>query len=803
MVESQYSPVNLWPPRLLQGTVTMPWDLDRYHGKNAKLPRMITFWGTETRPNPSFPSRLFTISLDILEHLLDQLTKRDAFQLSQTCKTFMRHPVVLKAIFHEPISIAEIESWYRRLPSGGMNAKMMMGPPITWGINASTGPLVRRLAVPEWISEQDIHYLTAHCPNLHALDFTETFESVSHAVGQDEDEDEDEEEEDIDSWPPVLDRCPTLFRNLRSVHLPYGCWKTVYSRPDSYRQTHSACLPKLLHLADHLQSLELTCQQEPTLDPSPETRRNASAKLVAEILDNVSRELTSLALYESESTIENLDSFLRSLAIFPKLRTIKLSLHRDLDMYQRDSQPKYGFDLIIAPILSSQTGDYKHDTASVLQYLSAVRKINDRGRFSLVSSDRGETYHSTLSDYYGLCHTEVVHGPRDDLWTPVWTWNDRLDWVEGHNHPSVEVVDIGKCRALFEELTKARIPVSVELEPLGASSLFAGPWDEGVSHQRYGGSDDVGNVLDGYFQPLPSNGAIVPVTRDLARHPKQHFVQWRVLTTIPSKNPWRYHGMPTKIDDQNFRTVSVDLAAAEYKLGYGDYKDRKQAENTAKSDAEPYNRPVASNTTHAKTEIPDPVWRLNEIGDLVDDLRLIWQRNFAYVYTRMFAESCHPNPDWDEWSMLMHKCKVHLRGRLWREAEYTALLLRRVPVDFPRLTRLALYMPTALYPDHDQTFIKRALPGTGWAVKHYGPVGEDPPIPFLNEACLKLADDICPFTRRIFTRPTPTADPSAVIVHDDEWHRTMRPLFDLDGEYKSMDQLLTEPLWENYTKGED
>ena len=55
-----------------------------------------------------------------------------------------------------------------------------MGPPITWGINASTGPLARHLAVPEWIFEQDVHELTTHYPNLHALDFTEIFESVPY-----------------------------------------------------------------------------------------------------------------------------------------------------------------------------------------------------------------------------------------------------------------------------------------------------------------------------------------------------------------------------------------------------------------------------------------------------------------------------------------------------------------------------------------------------------------------------------------------------------------------------------------------
>ena len=195
----------------------------------------------QSRPDRSLPSRLFTIPLDILEHLLDLMTKRDAFQLSQTCKTFMWHPVVLKAIFHEPISLTEIQLWYRQLPDCGMNTKLMMGPPITRGINALTGPFVRRLAIPEWTSELDINHLTTCCPNLHAIDFTEIFKPVPHPDGWDSDEDEDEdlipddEKGGIDYWPSMFDRCPALFRNLRSVHLPFGCWRMVYSRRHSYQ----------------------------------------------------------------------------------------------------------------------------------------------------------------------------------------------------------------------------------------------------------------------------------------------------------------------------------------------------------------------------------------------------------------------------------------------------------------------------------------------------------------------------------------------------------------------------------------
>ena len=595
-----------------------------------------------------------------------------------------------------------------------------MGPPVTSGINTLTGPFVRRLALPEWTSEEEITYLTAHCPNLHAIDVTEIFGSVPHPVALllDDYFNLFRGEEDIDSRPSMLDRCPALFRNLRSIHLPYDCADTVYSHLYSYRTLRSVDLPKLLQPAIHLQTLELTCHPAPMLFPFQKVRGKASAMLLAEILNNVSRSLTTLVLNHSQSTIEELDSFLQSLEVFPKLRTVRLSLHRDLDVSQTVSQRNHGSDAFVY----RQLNEYERDTPTALQYLSTVKKIDDRGVFSLVSSDCGESFHSIPREYYGLCHTNIVHRPRNDLWTPVWTWNDRIPWVQGY-HPSVEMVDIGKCRALFGELSKAQIPVSVELGPLAVSSgaFFASPWVNGCYEFPYPASESL----------RPPNQAIQP---------------------------------------------------------------KKLSSNTSESIAKRLIAPTPSYKTDAETKIPNPIWRLNEIGDLVDDLRLIWDRGFAYVYVKSFNEDSIMNFDNAEPSKRMYDCRFLLRTRLSREAEHTALLFRRIPVDFPRLTRFALYIPAALYPNHDQTFINHVLPGTGWTVKHYGPVGGTPPICDIKEAHLKLADDICPFIRRIFTRPAPSDDPSAVIFHDEEWHGTQRPVFDLDGEYKSMDRLLTEPL---------
>ena len=847
MANNQFTKATLLSPPLLRNNVTEPWDFDRFYDKDANLQSTIACSGLNTRQ-----SRLFTIPLDILEKLLDRLTRRDAFQLSRTCKTLISHHSVLKAIFCEPISLQDLQEWYRHLRSPGLKMKKMMGPPVTWGISSLTGPLVRRMAIPEWTSLQDLKYLIRHCPNLHAIDLTEIFEIGPKDAAQysdgvlysDTDDIWDSDDNGIRSitWAKLINlwglieqpQLPhilyqwrqngffELFKHLRSIHLPYGCWKTIWSRNTVYKESRSVCLPPLLRLAGNLESLELSCQQEPKRRPSPETRRQTSTRLLTEILENVSREIKTLALYRSESTINNLDIFLHSLAVFPKLRTIKLTLHSDLHMYQPYTQRLYGLDNVTDPILSKSVEDYEHDTVSALQYLSTLKKINDRGRMSLVSSDSGEDHCSTPEDYYGLCHTEILHKSSDRLWTPVWTWEDYLSGVESRQDHSVNALDIEKCRSLFKELSKARYPVSLELEPLYDSrgAFFAPLMDQSTMRRRYDGSDDVGNILNGYFQTAVEDIPTPPVS-DAEQRATQRFIQRSVMTTITSKNPSPYYGIATEADYQSSITMPLDFAVYGDKLSYGNYidgddfhplalaawlspkedtPDESPRPNSDTSNIKSHSSPFLPISTDPKTETPDPIWQLNEIGDLIDDLRLTWHETFACHYAVQFATPNDPNPTWSQWAKTIHTCKMHLRTRLWRESEQTALLFRRIKIDFPRLTRFALFIPAALYPDDDRTFITHVLPGTGWRVKRYDAGNVRMEWEEFDERCVKLARDLCPFVRRVFTRARPMDGVDEVGGLDEEGLVTKRPLFDLDGEYKSMQQLLTEPIGENYMR---
>ena len=791
----------LRPSSPLQGILAMPWDVDRHLGRSAELPKDTVSFNSKSTPDPSLPSPLFRISMDILEAILDRMTKKDVFHLSQTCKDFIQNPAILKKLFYRPISVEDILHWYGDLSGDGLNNIMV--PPVTWGINAFTGPSVRQLALPEWTSEQDINYLTSFCPNLDTVDFLEIFRPVqdqraAESNGNDNGDDDDQEDEAMDFWPPLLDRCPDFFRNLKAVHLPYGCWKYPSTRQHSrYQFNRIAMLPRNLSLAKHLQSLAISCQPMSTRDTSPEIRRKSSITLLGEILSHVNKELTTLDLYESVAIIDNLDTFMHSLTVFPKLRTLKLSLYQDLFLYQKDLHHLYHLGSIMDPILACRNKDYEHDTASVLQYLAVIKNINDKGRFAIVPTDKDCGWRYLPREFYGLSQRHLIRGPGDNHWAPVWFWNDRLQWISDEDfHLGVEVVDVGKCRALFEELIKAHICVSVDLAPQlvnGNGALFAPAWVNEIKYRRY---DQEGNAHDENISDPPESLGEIEDSYD----PGQHFV-WRNSTRITSKSSATYC---YKSLVQRRSTDTEQLGNELHDTLSLDPPTTPAMTTSTNPNEQPQATSASSHASNPKPNLPNPVWRLNEVGHLIDDLRIILNHMFAYEYTEEFAQSHDLTTYSEDFHTAIHKCQIHMRDRLWRESEYLALLFRRIPVDFPRLTRLAIYVPAALYPDHDQTFIDRVLPGTGWNVRHHEigreSVGLDEyaPAPLLDKACLRLAKEMCPFVRRIFTRAKPTVDAAAVVVHEGERHVTKRPMFDLDGGYKSMERLLTEPLRENY-----
>ena len=104
----------------------------------------------------SNPFDILVIPWEIFEIIISHLSKVDAFELAKTCKALMQHPVILERIYTEPIEVDELSDLVQK---SQFNRERVRGPSITWGINEFTGPLVCRLAMPDWTGRKEIHHL--------------------------------------------------------------------------------------------------------------------------------------------------------------------------------------------------------------------------------------------------------------------------------------------------------------------------------------------------------------------------------------------------------------------------------------------------------------------------------------------------------------------------------------------------------------------------------------------------------------------------------------------------------------------
>jgi hypothetical protein len=115
-------------------------------------------------------------------------------------------------------------------------------------------------------------------------------------------------------------------------------------------------------------------------------------------------------------------------------------------------------------------------------------------------------------------------------------------------------------------------------------------------------------------------------------------------------------------------------------------------------------------------------WRLDTIGDLVDDLRIMWHWTHVFGLAAHLDDPGTCTPEKADYLVKAHlkRTRGPVEKRLKYEAERMAPFFKKLKIWLPNLKRLAMVIPGPLYPDHDSDFITRVLPGEGWTVKHYG-----------------------------------------------------------------------------------
>lgn len=691
-------------------------------------------------------SPLFAIPNEVFDMILENTPQKAIMALSLTCTAIQSHPSVQKYIYMEPFRKDD-------LPDSNYAEYLVTHKDrfdsIIRGINVETGIFVRCLTVYQWTMPQHLSLLARFCPNLDTVDFSAVVEPIDY-----------------------LNR-----RQLKLPHPP--C--THHPKAQRYRPSCFDCLTQfrwavMLQLCPEFFNKIRTLKVNYGFSWTSTSRLSFQDRLlIREAPTQFSLLLRSCPQLEtlrlSGTSVENhFDTDLKMITLQEQiigsasesLKTIGLSncpvVFWKLDAFLEGFQPINcrAFEISLHHDLQKHGGTFKKRyegrnlvcelvsrNYSTKTYLRAISSAKAQV-WDVSTTDAGDDFPTRPIGYLNL----IGGGAKNYTsflvktlhWTPLFTWE--------HHMPN---------------------------------------YSSWVAH----------SVLREFGCPegrWPSNYNLSPI-RNLFQQLKSFNTPVRILLT-----PGKYdHGAFFWFDRYNKGNDFVQRSEQFDSLDENEEND-PDVENTLYPDEEQFAKNEMDFWDKA-VHLDARSWNLHQVSDLVDEVRLIWNDSFGLSGGSELdlLEIKRPSGV----GLLSRRGKDILPLRLAHEAKRMAPFFKLLKHNFPTLTRFALYIPTALYPDHDQQFIDLCLPGLGWSVAHCGsggggeqpkkvekyfdnyhhPCGQDKA--YYNEAW----DDVrlyanekekdlarCPMIHRVFTRKLGVS--KAPVLHD-EVYRTKRPQRDL------------------------
>ncbi|KAI4280818.1 MAG: hypothetical protein L6R38_004153 [Xanthoria sp. 2 TBL-2021] len=123
-------------------------------------------------------------------------------------------------------------------------------------------------------------------------------------------------------------------------------------------------------------------------------------------------------------------------------------------------------------------------------------------------------------------------------------------------------------------------------------------------------------------------------------------------------------------------------------------------------------------------------WLLQDFGHRFDELSILWDPTLAFPEIDL-----EPNDAYEMRTIVAallnshqtsQQCDYEILETLAREAYGASQLFEKIQTWFPKIRRLALYIPAAIYPSTDQAFVDKFLPcneNETWEVQHHGSRG--------------------------------------------------------------------------------
>ncbi|KAL8851891.1 MAG: hypothetical protein Q9221_003214 [Calogaya cf. arnoldii] len=356
------------------------------------------------------------IPYEILKHVLDYLDQEDVLSLSQTSRQFRSEELLLNSTYEglirpSDVPLAAIKRKYKQW--------RLRVEKILKGVDAQTGPFVKRMAVPDYKTDEKLAKILQYCGNLEFVDFRGVQDRIECCAVRNDLERKyvlgqiskvklrqaSEPSQNLNSslkywllalgaprqefrWSTTLATYPELFSNLKSMAVNFDlcfCYEYAAKRSEGHNLgLHQInCLPHLLNAAPRLQSLTLYAKRDFWPQSLPQSFREPFGSYHSQCL-------TKLTLVDFRMNILYFGPSFWPWDIFNDTQALRLSLHSDICGLARQD---------------------RRGTMYLLRYVEALMAACSVHDFKLASLDESESekFAVALQSYLTYSPTPTSH----------------------------------------------------------------------------------------------------------------------------------------------------------------------------------------------------------------------------------------------------------------------------------------------------------------------------------------------------------------------------------------------------------
>ena len=456
---------------------------------------------------------LLSLPPELFQEIVKLSSQAGRISLSQTCRMLRNNHEMERALLAEPLSRSYLPMAYENSPdSESFDSKESV-----WGyteylpekfehrdtspgpctkqtqkyltarqyyhycslLNEANGSCVRKLAISNFITLENVLQFAKLCPNIRHLDLESFMPPIDSTLPGNPCDGKKV------SWEALTTKCPEIFSNVRSIRLGYSGSDSAFG-PEGLKS-----LAMLLRQAHQLECLQIcftgpffTVETDAGWTWTPEISfvvPRLASMLIECLAANASQRLTEIRFDNMLVAVRNLSIFINKLGeSLPNLTKIGTTIDKDLQALSWEipnRRPRLPNTNTFETLLFLQT------PTTCWQYLRMLAQLAQNPRWTVTSLDSGDIH--ALSPHILFPESDGASGPSEENvelfrllkemcnWLPTFDWNEQMNGECSSATPSRKPLykrtkidreeQILRIRELFGNIREAGIPVQLLL----------------------------------------------------------------------------------------------------------------------------------------------------------------------------------------------------------------------------------------------------------------------------------------------------------------------------------------------------